>query len=56
MKCLVTYHELKPTTREGYGVQLVQTYTSLDKSEIDALCKQFDSIKSGVSITMTKDE
>lgn len=35
MKIFVNWHTLEVDTTNGYGVQVINTFTSKDKSEID---------------------
>lgn len=39
MKIIQTYHELEPTTSQGYAVKVEAVYTTYDQNEYQALIK-----------------
>ena len=41
MKSITTYRRLQPNTTEGHQIQLIQTFSSQDKAEIDHMEENF---------------
>lgn len=56
MKVAITYERLKPSTSVGEGLRVIYTYTSMDKSEIDAMETIYDeTIKARLEVEVKAD-
>lgn len=56
MKVLTRYRRLAPTTLTGEQIEVVTTYSSFNKEEIDALEKTFKEIIGTVAISERQEQ